>query len=645
MFEFVRKHNKIMMFVMFLLIVPAFVLVGVDGYSRSNESGATVAKIASYSITQSEWDAAHKNEVDRLRASRPELDAKMMDSPEARYVTLERLVRERVMTEAADASLLPITDARLARELQQIPAIAAMKKPDGSFDKERYEQIAASQGLTTAGLEARIRQDLSLRQLESGVSSTAFAPQAVADMALNAFFERREVQVARFSSAEFAAKVQTSDADIEAFYKANSALFQAPETVDVQYLVFDLEAVKKSISVPQADVRTYYEQNIARLQSKEERRASHILINAPKDMPAAERAKAKAQAQDVLDKVNAKPDSFAQLAAKFSQDPGSAANGGDLNFFARGAMVKPFEDSAFALKKGQTSGLVESDFGYHIIRLTDIKTPAAPSFESMREKLESELTTQQAQKKFAEQAEVFTNVVYEQADSLQAAADRLKLSIQSANGLPKTPIQGASGPLANAKLLAALFSVDVIEKKHNTEAIETGPSQMVAARISQHYPARTKPLDEVNAQVKARLVQSRAQELAKKEGETQLAYWKKQADEGKLGAATVLGRDQPIPGLSQVLMDAILRADTSALPAWLGVDLGAQGYAVARVNKVLPRNAPPAAVAEQERGQMARWLAGAEWDAYYEVLKKRFKVQIKVAKPQADASAALAAAE
>ena len=643
MFEFVRKHNKIMMFVMFLLIVPAFVLVGVDGYSRSNESGATVAKIASYSITQTEWDTAHKNEVDRLRASRPELDAKMMDSPEARYATLERLVRERVMTEAADASLLPITDARLARELQQIPAIASMKKPDGSFDKERYEQIAASQGLTTAGLEARIRQDLSLRQLESGVSSTAFAPKAVADMALNAFFERREVQVTRFSPAEFAAKVQTSDADIEAFYKANSALFQAPETADVQYLVFDLEAVRKSISVPEADVRTYYEQNIARLQSKEERRASHILISAAKELPAADREKAKVQAQDLLDKIKAKPDSFAQLAAKFSQDPGSAANGGDLNFFARGAMVKPFEDSAFALKKGETSGLVESDFGYHIIRLTDIKTPAAPSFDSMREKLEVELKTQQAQKKFAEQAEVFTNAVYEQADSLQAAADRLKLNIQSANGLPKTPTQGASGPLANAKLLAALFSAEVIEKKHNTEAIETGPSQMVAARISKHYPARTKPLDEVMLQVKARLVQSRAQEMAKKQGEAQLADWKKQADEGKLGAATVLGRDQPIPGMSQVLMDAMLRADTSALPAWLGVDLGAQGYAVARVNKVLPRNAPQAAVAEQERGQMARWLAGAEWDAYYEVLKKRFKVQIKVAKPKA--GEALAAAE
>ena len=288
---------------------------------------------------------------------------------------------------------------------------------------------------------------------------------------------------------------------------------------------------------------------------------------------------------------------------------------------------------------------MESDFGYHIIRLTDIKTPAAASFDSMREKLEAELKTQQAQKKFAEQAEVFTNAVYEQADSLHAAADRLKLSIQIASALPKTPGNGAAGPLANAKLLTALFSADAIEKKHNTEAIETGASQMVAARISKHYPARTRPLDEVKAEVKARLVQSRAQEMAKKEGEAKLADWKKQADEGKLGAAAVLGRDQPVPGMSPVLMDAIMRADTSALPVWLGVDLGAQGYAVARVNKVLPRNAPQAAVAEQERGQMTRWLAGAEWDAYYEGLKKRFKVKINVTKPQPGAGAALAASE
>ena len=246
------------MFLMFLLIIPAFVLVGVDGYRRMNGAGAAVAKVASYSITQDEWDAAHKSEVDRLRAARPDLDAKLMDSPQARYVTLERMVRERVITEAMNSSLLAISDKRLASELQQIPAIAAMKKPDGTIDKERYVQLAASQGLTPEGLEARIRQDLSKRQVEAGLGASAFAPQAVVDMGLNAFFERRDVQVVRFTPAEFAAQIKISDADVEEFFKANSALFQTAETVDLQYLVFDVEAVKKTVTVADADVRTYY---------------------------------------------------------------------------------------------------------------------------------------------------------------------------------------------------------------------------------------------------------------------------------------------------------------------------------------------------------------------------------------------------
>jgi peptidyl-prolyl cis-trans isomerase D len=304
-------------------------------------------------------------------------------------------------------------------------------------------------------------------------------------------------------------------------------------------------------------------------------------------------------------------------------------------------MVKPFEDTAFSLKKGETSGLVESDFGYHIIRLTDVKTPAAPSFESMREKLEGELKAQQAQRKFAEQAEIFTNAVYEQADSLQAAAEKLKLTVQSASGILKKPAKGAASPLNNSKLLAALFSNDAVEKKHNTEAIETAPNQLVAARITKHYPARTRALEEVKTEVKDRLVQARALELAKKAGETQLALWKTQADESKLGAASVVSRDQHA-NISQTLLDAMLRADTATLPAWVGVDLGAQGYAVARINKVLPRTPPAPEAADQERGQMARWIAGAEWEAYYELLKARFKVQIKVAKPVAGSGLALA---
>jgi peptidyl-prolyl cis-trans isomerase D len=636
MFDFVRKHTKIMMLFMFLLIIPAFALVGVDGYQRMSAEGAAVAKVASYSMTQSQWDAAHKDEVDRMRASMPNLDAKVLESPEARYMTLERMVRDRVMEEAMKDSLLNVSDARLAKALQQNPSIAALRKPDGSLDLDRYTQLAASQGLTPEGLEARVRHDISVRQVEAGLSASAFAPKGVADVALNAFFQRRNVQIAQFKPGDFVGKITLSDADVAAFYEANSTLFKAPESLDVEYLVLDLDAVKKTISVADEDVRSYYEQNAARLEAKEERRASHILINAPKDMPSAQRQKAKEQAQDLLLKVLEKPDTFAKVAAKFSQDPGSAAKGGDLDFFARGAMVKPFEDAAFAMRKGEISKLVESDFGYHIIALTDIKTPPKPTFESLRAGLEAELKTQQAQRKFAEAAETFSNGVYEQADSLKPIAERLKLETKTAAAVQR---KNATGPLANPKMLAALFSPDAIEKKHNTEAVETGPNQLVAARVTAHQPARTLPLAEVRTAVKERLLATRSRELAVKEGQARLIDWKAHPDQAKFPVAVEVSRQQG-QSVSGPLLDALMRADASTLPAWVGLDLGAQGYAVARIIAVLPRTDPDAAAATQERAQVAQWLSGAESQAYYEVLKERFKVQIKIPRPQASADVA-----
>ncbi len=632
MFDFVRKHTKVMMFLMFLLIIPAFILVGVDGYRRISGQGSSVAKVGSNSITQGEWDAAHKNEVDRVRASMPNLDPKLLDSPEARYVTLERLVRERVLAEAAQSSHLSTTDARLARELQQNPTIASLRKPDGTLDMDRYRMLAASQGLTPEGLEARVRNDLSLRQVESGVVATAFSAPAVADVSLNAFFERRAVQIARFAPADFTAKVNLTDADIEAFYKANTPLFQAPETANIEYLVLDLDAVKKTVVPNEQDVKSYYEQNVARLSGNEERRASHILINAPKDMPAADRQKAKEHATALLEQVRKAPDTFADVARKNSQDPGSAPKGGDLDFFGHGAMVKPFEDAVFALKKGEISDVVESDFGFHIIKLTDIKAPKQKSFEELRAGIEADLRTQQAQRKFAEIAETFTNSVYEQSDSLKPIADKLKLEVKTANGLQRQPTAGATGVLANAKLLAAVFSPDSVEKKRNTEAVETAANQLVSARITQYSAAHTLPLDQVRANVRERLLASRSAELARKEGADKLAAWKADASGANLPAAVTVSREpgQTVPA---PVLDAALRADTSKLPAWVGVDLGAQGYAVVRINQVLPRNTPADAASKQERTQYAQWVANAENQAYYQLLKDRFKVQIKVARP------------
>lgn len=642
MFDLVRKHTKILMFVMFLLIIPSFVLFGIDGYNRFQDKGVTVARVSGADISQGEWDNAHKSEVDRVRARMPSIDAKLLDSPEARYATLERLVRDRVLAEAASSLKLQTGDVRLAAELQQDPTIATLRLPDGKLDMERYRQLAASQGLTPEGFEARVRRDISTRQVEAGIVNTGFAGNQLADLSLNAFFSKREIQLLRLVPADFVAKVTPTDAEIDTFYKDNPQLFKAPESADIEYVVLDLETIKKSLNVNEADLKTYYDQNIARLSGNQERRASHILINALKSAPTAEKEKAKARAQELLAEVRKTPGNFANIAKKNSQDAGSAPAGGDLDFFARGAMVKPFEDAAFALKKGDVSDVVESDFGYHIIQLTDIKEPKQKTFEELRAGIDSDLRTQQAKVKFAETAEAFTNGVYEQSDSLKPVADRLKLEIKAATGLLRQPVPGLpAGVLGNPKFLGAIFSPDSVEKKRNTEAVETAPNQLAAARITQYTAARTLPLADVRATVRDKLVVQRSTELAKKEGTAKLAESKANPAAVAWPTAVVVSRDQP-QGVPPQVLDAALRSDSTGWPAVLGVDLENQGYALVRVLSEVTRATRTDDAAKQERAQYVQGWSGAENLAFYNLLKARFKAEIKVPRPERSPSGSAA---
>jgi peptidyl-prolyl cis-trans isomerase D len=629
MFDFIRKHTKVTMALLFLLIVPSFVLVGMNSNGPSGGNGGVVAVVDGKDITQPEWDAAHQNEVNRLRASMPTLDIKLLDSPEARYGTLERLVRDRVLAAAAAKGGLVVADQKLQRLYAEDKAIAAFRLPDGKFDRAGF---IAQTGMAPEQYEAGLRADLATRQVMLGVAGTGLASKAIADVSLNAFFEKREAQVARFNTADYATRVSPGDADLEQFYKDNPSLFQAPEEASIEYVVLDLEAVKKSITVNEQDLKTYFEQNTQQLAGNEERRASHILIEAPASAPAAEREKAREKAQQLLAGVRKAPDSFAEVARKNSQDTGSAAAGGDLDFFARNAMVKPFADAVFAMKKGDISDVVETEFGFHVIKLTDIKAPKQKSYEEMKPALEAELKQQLAQKKFAETAETFSNAVYEQSDTLRPIAERLKLEVKTASRLTRTPVTGATGVLANPKFLAALFSPDSVEKKRNTEALEAGSSQLVSGRITQYTPARTLPLAEVKDRVRARLQQQRGAEMARKDGAEKLAAWKANPAAAALPAAVVVSRDQT-QQLPAPVVSAVLSADAGAMPVLVGVDLGAQGYAVVNVRKVLPRPQQAAAAAQQDQAQYTQWWTSAESLAYYNILKERFKADIKVARP------------
>lgn len=632
MFDFVRKHTKIMQFLLFLLIFPSFVLFGLEGYSRMREKGTVVASVNGTDILQPELENAHKLQVDRMRAAMPNLDPKMFDSAIAKQATLDRLVREHLLQVAAQKMHLSVSDQRLANELQQNPNIAGLRRPDGSLDLERYRQLLATQGLTPESFEAQVRSDLSTRQVMAGLGITSFATPALADVTLNAFYEKRQIQVAKFLASDFMTQIKPTDAELEDYYKANGEKFKSPEHADVDYVILDLASIQKTVSVPESELKTFYEQNLARLANLEERRASHILINADKSAPAAERDKARAKAQEILATLKQSPEKFAELAKKFSQDTGSANKGGDLDFFARGAMVKPFEDVAFALKKGETSDVVESEFGFHIIRVTDIKQPKQKSFEESRASLETDAKRQLAQRKFAEAAEQFTNLVYEQSDSLKPAADKLKLEIQHAKGVGTEPVPAASGKaMNNPKLLAAIFSSDTIEKKRNTEAIELAPNVLASARIANYEPARTLPLADVKDKVRQQLVAQKALERAKQEGQSNLAQWKAAPEKAKLAASVVVSREQK-QQLSDAVVEAALRANTQTLPAWVGVDLGSNGYAVVKVEKILPRETVDASQQARERQQYMQWWAGAEEASYYRWLKDKFKVEIKASR-------------
>lgn len=631
MFDFVRSHSRLMLGLIVLLIIPSFVFFGIDGYQRMTDgANATVATVDGRKVTQGEWDLAHRRAVENMRQRQPDLDASLFDSPEAKKESLDSLVRDRVLMSAAnDAHLFP-TDERLQRLFVTDPQFAPLRNADGSVRKE----MLAAQGLSSELFAQQLRTEYGMQQVLAGVARSVVAPAAVAAGALDALLQQREVQVERFDAATFRAKVTPSDADLEAWHKAHESEFRAPEQATIEWVLLEPAVLARDVTVTEAGLQQYYEQNASRYTVAEERRARHILVKAEKEQPAAEREKAKAKAESLLAQLRAKPEEFPALAKANSDDAGSAAQGGDLGFFGRGAMVKPFEDAVFSMKPGEISPVIETDFGYHVIQLTELRGGQKKPFAELRAEIEAEVRKAEAQRQYVEAAEQFSNLVYEQPDSLQPVIDKYKLEKRSAV-VQRRPAPGAEGPLASAKLLEAVFKEDTLRNKKNTDAVEVGTSQLAAARVTAYQPERTLPLAEVKDRVRERVIAEQAAALAKKEGETRLAALK-DAKDAALPLTATISRAKP-ENLPRAVVEAALKADPDQLPLTRGVDLGTEGYAVLRVTKVVARDPAAGGGETALRSQFAQALANAEALAYYEALKRRYKVSLTP--PAAAASA------
>jgi peptidyl-prolyl cis-trans isomerase D len=626
MFESIRKNTRIMALLLGIVVIPAFVLVGVNGYTDFSARSEPVAQVGSEVITQEQWDRAHQAEIQRIQRSAPGVDLKLLDSPQARYATLERLVQDLVLTTARNDQLLTVSDQRLAQALVQDPVIASLRDDQGQLDAARYRELLAAQGFTPESYEATVRADLAMQQVTAVVAESAVMPEAVSQPILDAFFQRRTVALRRFEPQDYESQLELTEADVRAFYDANPQDFQAPETVDIDYVVLDRDALARDIVVDEEELRNYYEQNKAGYTTPERRRVRHILIEAGDD-----EAASKAQAEAVLARVQAAPQDFAAIAKEVSADPGSAAEGGDLGWVDRGAMVKPFEDAAFALQPQAISELVQTEFGWHIIQVTEVQPEAIQSFAQVRAQLLQEVQQSKARTRFAELVEPFTNMVYEQAKGFDAVAEKFGIKVQQQAGLTR---QGVAGVLSNRRVLDAIFSPESLSEQTNTDAIEVDRSKMVSARVTAHVAAHTQAFDEVKDQARARLLAQRSAQAAQAAGEQALAAAQASGELADMAPEVTVSRDQSA-SLPPAVLQAVLEADSQQLPAWLGVSLGEAGYSVVRLDAVAARPAPEAEVAQQEREQLRRSYAAAEVQAYVAYLRAHYKTEILVPKPTA----------
>ena len=627
MLEFIRNHQRLAQVILLIFIVPSFAFVGLEGYSRFKDSADAVAKVAGQTITQQEWEAAQREQMDRFRQMfGPQFDQKMLDTPEFKQGVLDNLITQRVLAAEAASGNMTIPDQVLQQTILNIPGL---KTPDGKFDSERYKSALAAQGMTPAMFEARLRQDMVLQQIGGALRNSSFMPQQVAGRVSDIIAQEREVQELTFKAKDYLSQVKVTDEALKAYYDQHGAEFTIPEQLSAEYVVLDASAVASKISVSDADIKSYYEQNASRYSTPEQRRVSHILIAAGKDASEADKAAAKAKADELAAQVKANPGSFAKLAKENSQDPGSAAKGGDLNFFSKGMMVKPFEDAAFKLKQGEISDPVQSDFGYHIIMVTGIKPAATRPLQEVKGEIADEIKKQLFAKKYAEMAEIFSNTVYEQADSLKPVADKLNLKIQKVSGLTRqpNPALGANSLANNPKFLQAIFSDDATKNKRNSEAVEIAPQVMIAGHVNEYRPATVRPFDEVKAAIQERVRLEEATNLAKKAGEEKLAKLKASGDASGFSVARMVSRSNP-QGLTKDALTSIMKADAEKLPAYLGMAYPLQGYAIYRISKVvIPQNISKER-RQAEQQQMAQIVAQQELMAYINYLKQKYKVEI-----------------
>lgn len=613
--------------ILLALISVPFALFGIDYYFKSGP-GDALANVSGQAISQQFFQQQLRSKLqelkDSLGANGP--DIKDLNTPQYREAVLDQLVNTALVESAARKAGLVVPDKMVIEKINSLDAF----KEDGKFSEARYQGLLKTQGSSPAQFEKDLRHDLALTAYQEGLLTSEVVPKVAQEAWVKLANQEREVSQEILSVDAFVKDAVVDEAKVRQWYDSHVANYQTPERVSFQYVLLSAAALGKDIPISPDEIRQAFEARRAKATGQEERRASHILVAVKSSAPDSEKKAARAKAESLLKEVRAHPNQFASLAAKFSEDPGSAKQGGDLGFFAPGAMVKPFEEAAFRMKEGEISGIVQSDFGYHIIRLTGVRGARGETLTEATPAITEELRNQKAQKLFAEAGDTFSNLVFEQSGSLKPVADALKLQIRD-GGTVLREGQGLPKELQNVKFLQALFANDVLKDKRNTAAIDLGNGTLVAARATAYEAPAARPFNEVSAAIQETLKKDAALELAKKVGEAALAdlnAGKTPSIKLSFEKTALVSRPGANQFLARELVDPVFKLSPDKLPAYAGAVLPGKGYAIVRLSKVDTSKAADSAMRSQAEGVLRQTLGKEDFIAVVGSLRKSANISV-----------------
>jgi len=572
-----RTQTTFAKVILVIIIIP-FALFGIDSYLSSVGSNISIGSVNGEPITSQELQKTESQFIAQIKSQDESTDPKVFASLEFKKAVLDKLISKKLVSQAVKESGFYISDKQVGTYISGMPEF----QKDGKFSQEQYDQVLKINNLTPKRFDISIKKDLGSQQVKGSLRKLIYTPKNKIQHLVDLTYQKRDVSIYELKQDDFKKEIDLSDVALKKVYEESKSSFIRPDQVKINFIIHSVAGIVPNIKISDKEVKNYFTNNINRYQIEQQRRAKHILFTVGDDLSDAEVKKIAGNAQDILNKIKKNPKSFQKNAKKYSQDAESAKNGGDLGFFSRGDMTKVFEDTVFSMSKNQISELIKTEFGFHIVMLTDIKGDEV-KFESVKNQIKGELIFNAALAEYGSNAEDFSNIVYERSENLQEVAKKFDLKIESSEWLS---FEDAKKFFNNEAFAQAIFDKNAIDEKKNIPAIEASPNNLVAARVLDFRKASPKPFEEVKGKIKEFLKEAESQKLL-------MAAGAKLINDVKSKTRTVDWIDQLVidrvdrKGLSDPLINAIFKMDYKDLPALTGLYDSRGEYIIVQLNKVV----------------------------------------------------------